>query len=90
VPGIDCSVCRIIKETGLKPVLFSIKVALRWLLQKDNVPSIVIGVNTLKQLTDNIGSLGWKLTHEEMEELDQVRAVQTLHNTDRERRGLPC
>jgi hypothetical protein len=25
-----------------------------------------------------------------MEELDQVRAVQTLHNTDRERRGLPC
>ena len=43
------------------------QVALRWLLQKDNVPSVVIGAKTIKQLEDNIGAAsGWKLTDDEV------------------------
>ncbi|XP_041347689.1 1-deoxyxylulose-5-phosphate synthase YajO-like [Gigantopelta aegis] len=49
------------------------QVALRWLLQKDVVSSVVIGARTLDQLDDNMGAAnGWKLTHEEMTQLDQA------------------
>ena len=49
------------------------KVAIRWLLQKENVPSIVLGVNKLAQLQDNLGSLGWAIDTEEMAKLDEVK-----------------
>ncbi|XP_025096594.1 uncharacterized protein LOC112565384 [Pomacea canaliculata] len=49
------------------------QVALRWLLQKDFVASVIIGVRTLQQLDDNMGAAnGWTLTPEEMAELDKV------------------
>ena len=49
--------------------------ALRWLLQKENVPSVVIGVKSMAQLTDNLGVNGWKLSGDEMKDLDQVSEV---------------
>ena len=49
------------------------QVALRWLLQKENVPSLVIGVKSLEQLDDNFGSLGWTLDKEDMDELNWVK-----------------
>ena len=36
---------------------------------------MVIGVKNLAQLEDNLGSLGWSLTSQEMERLDQVSAI---------------
>ncbi len=43
------------------------QVALRWLLQKPFVPSVVIGARTLEQLEDNMGAAtGWELTAEEV------------------------
>ncbi|PVD21577.1 hypothetical protein C0Q70_17375 [Pomacea canaliculata] len=49
------------------------KVAIRWLLQKDIVASVIIGARTLQQLDDNMGAAnGWTLTPEEMAELDKV------------------
>ena len=60
--------------------MFYFKVALRWLLQKENVPSLVIGVKSLEQLEDNFGSLGWSLTKEDMDELDLVKIyVKMIH-----------
>jgi aryl-alcohol dehydrogenase-like predicted oxidoreductase len=50
-------------------------VAIRWLLQKENVPSVVIGVKTLDQLTDNFGVNSWKLSDEDMKTLDEASAV---------------
>jgi aryl-alcohol dehydrogenase-like predicted oxidoreductase len=51
------------------------QVALRWLLQKDIVSSVIIGVKTLAQLDDNMGAAnGWSLTKEEMKQLDDVSA----------------
>lgn len=49
-------------------------VALRWLMQKDIVPSVIIGVKTLEQLDDNMQALGWELSQEHMNELDAVSA----------------
>ena len=39
------------------------------------MPSVVIGVKNLAQLEDNLGSLGWSLTNQEMERLDEVSAI---------------
>ncbi|BFZ18595.1 hypothetical protein BsWGS_21634 [Bradybaena similaris] len=51
------------------------QVALRWLLQRDVVPSVIIGAKTLAQLDDNmLAANGWSLTSEEMKRLDDVSA----------------
>ena len=43
------------------------QVSLRWLLQKKQVTSVVIGATKLSQLDDNIGaSTGWELSEEEV------------------------
>lgn len=49
------------------------QVAIRWLLQKVVVASVIIGATSVKQLEDNCGaSSGWKLTDEEMVQLDEA------------------
>ncbi|XP_059178411.1 1-deoxyxylulose-5-phosphate synthase YajO-like [Physella acuta] len=49
------------------------QVAIRWLLQKDVVSSVIIGARNLKQLDDNLGAgNGWSLTKEEMQQLDDL------------------
>jgi len=43
------------------------QVSLRWLLEKDFVPSVLVGSRTVAQLEDNIGAAsGWLLTAEEV------------------------
>lgn len=52
------------------------QVAIRWLLQKEAVCSVVIGVKTIEQLENNIGaSGGWELSPEQMTELNDASAV---------------
>jgi len=49
------------------------QVAVRWVLQKDVVSSVIIGAKTIQQLEDNMGAgSGWSLTEEEMKRLDEV------------------
>ncbi|XP_021360057.1 uncharacterized protein LOC110454714, partial [Mizuhopecten yessoensis] len=53
------------------------QVALRWLLQKNVVSSVIIGATSIKQLEDNMGAgTGWTLTTEEMDELDKTSSVE--------------
>ena len=47
------------------------QVAIRWLLQKDVVPSVIVGVTSSKQLKDNLGANGWALSK------DQVMRIYT-------------
>ncbi|KAI8489862.1 hypothetical protein Bbelb_324920 [Branchiostoma belcheri] len=64
---------RVSKEQG-KSVA---QVSLRWLLQKDVVSSVIIGVKTLQQLEDNMGAAaGWELTQQQMDDLDAASAVE--------------
>ncbi|KAH9502885.1 hypothetical protein Btru_074718 [Bulinus truncatus] len=49
------------------------QVAIRWLLQKDVVSSVIIGARNLTQLEDNLGAgNGWSLSKEEMQQLDDL------------------
>ncbi|XP_035829268.1 uncharacterized protein LOC106013725 [Aplysia californica] len=67
------------------------QVALRWLLQKDVVTSVIIGVRTLQQLDDNMGAAnGWALSQEEVSTLrfsSQVNGMQQLDDVSQ--RPLP-
>ncbi|XP_062584729.1 1-deoxyxylulose-5-phosphate synthase YajO-like [Saccostrea cucullata] len=53
------------------------QVAIRWLLQKDVVPSVIIGANSIEHLEDNVAAINWKLSKEEMEELDTLSKPET-------------
>ncbi|XP_056005152.1 1-deoxyxylulose-5-phosphate synthase YajO-like [Ostrea edulis] len=54
------------------------QVAIRWLLQKDVVASVIIGANSIEQLEDNIGSAtNWRLSKEQMDELDALSRPET-------------
>ncbi len=50
------------------------QVALNWLRAKPFVSSIIIGVRSLEQLKDNLGSISWELTTEDIEYLDEISA----------------
>ncbi|XP_066274331.1 1-deoxyxylulose-5-phosphate synthase YajO-like isoform X1 [Branchiostoma lanceolatum] len=73
------------------------QVAIRWLLQKDVVSSVIIGAKTVQQLEDNMGaSTGWEITEEQMAELDNVSQMDPIYpynmiarfNSDRVRKNL--
>eukprot|EP00058_Branchiostoma_floridae_P019751 XP_002605241.1 hypothetical protein BRAFLDRAFT_126594 [Branchiostoma floridae] len=56
------------------------QVAIRWLLQKDVVSSVIIGAKTLQQLEDNMGAAtGWEITEETMAELDTVSQMDAFY-----------
>jgi len=46
------------------------QVALNWLLQRPTVANIIVGARDEKQLTENIGAVGWSLTNEQVAKLD--------------------
>jgi len=48
--------------------------ALNWLKAKPNVCSIIIGARTIDQLEENLASINWEFTEEEISKLDEVSA----------------
>lgn len=43
------------------------QVAIRWLLQKEAVSSVIIGCKTIEQLEDNVAAgAGWQLSNEQV------------------------
>ncbi len=51
------------------------QVALRWLLDRPEVSSVIAGVRTMDQLEDNLGATGWTLSAEEKTRLNEVSAI---------------
>jgi len=51
------------------------QIALNWLLRKPTVSTIVIGARDEKQLKQNIGAEGWRLTPEQVAKLDAASAA---------------
>jgi len=47
-------------------------VALRWLLDREGVTSVIAGVTASEQLNSNFKALGWKLTEEDFRALDEI------------------
>lgn len=48
------------------------QVALNWLLQRPTITSLVIGARTEQHLAQNLAAVGWNLTQEQVERLDNV------------------
>ncbi|MFF9607008.1 aldo/keto reductase [Streptomyces sp. NPDC014684] len=46
------------------------QIAINWLLQRPTVSSVIIGARNEEQLRQNLGSVGWKLTPDQMRRLD--------------------
>ena len=55
------------------------QIALNWLLQRPTVSNIVIGARNEKQLCENLGAIGWKLTDEQVSRLDLVSAQKPMY-----------
>jgi aryl-alcohol dehydrogenase-like predicted oxidoreductase len=51
------------------------QIALNWLTQRPTVSSVIVGARDEKQLRDNLGSVGWNLTREQIAWLDAASAV---------------
>jgi aryl-alcohol dehydrogenase-like predicted oxidoreductase len=51
------------------------QVAINWLLQRPTVSSVILGARNEEQLRDNLGSVGWTLTQEQVAILDQASHV---------------
>lgn len=48
------------------------QISLNWLLQRPTVANIVIGARNEEQLKQNLGSVGWNLTEEQVARLDRA------------------
>ncbi len=51
------------------------QVALNWLLQQPGVTAPIMGARTLAQLEDNLGSVGWALSADELTRLDAASRI---------------
>ena len=63
------------KETG-KSIP---QIALNWLLQRPTVANVIIGARDEKQLRDNLGAAGWKLSTEQSAKLDAASDVTPVY-----------
>jgi aryl-alcohol dehydrogenase-like predicted oxidoreductase len=61
----------IAKETG-KSVS---QIALNWLLQRPTVDTIIFGARNEDQLKQNLGSIGWNLTLDQVQRLDKASEI---------------
>ncbi|MDT8861247.1 aldo/keto reductase [Alkalihalobacillus sp. MEB130] len=57
------------------------QVSLNWLLMKEGVTSPIFGARTLEQYEENIKAVGWRLSAEHFEELDDVSALPSEYPT---------
>ena len=46
------------------------QIALNWLLQRPTVANVIVGARDEKQLKENLGAIGWKLTDAQIAKLD--------------------
>lgn len=65
------SIKEIAAQIGKTPA----QVSLNWLLMKEGITSPIFGARTLEQYTENIGAIGWNLSKEHFDELEQISAL---------------
>jgi aryl-alcohol dehydrogenase-like predicted oxidoreductase len=55
------------------------QIALNWLLQRPTVSTLIIGARNEEQLRQNLGSIGWTLSPEQIRKLDAASAVTPIY-----------
>jgi aryl-alcohol dehydrogenase-like predicted oxidoreductase len=63
---------QIMKEIGMYYDKSSAQVALRWILDSPFITSVMVGSKNAKQVTENVGALGWHLAEEHWRLLDYL------------------
>jgi aryl-alcohol dehydrogenase-like predicted oxidoreductase len=58
------------------------QVALNWLLAQPQVTAPIVGARTSGQLADNLGAVGWTLSPEQLEQLDQASPAPSDYVTE--------
>ena len=48
------------------------QVALNWLLRRPTVSSVIVGARDARQLSENLGAVGWSLTDDQIARLDAI------------------
>lgn len=51
------------------------QIALNWLLQRPTVSTVIVGARNDEQLRENLGSIGWNLTPDQVARLDEASAT---------------
>lgn len=51
------------------------QIALNWILQRPSVSTVIIGARNEEQLRQNLGAVSWKLTEDQIAQLDAASAV---------------
>jgi aryl-alcohol dehydrogenase-like predicted oxidoreductase len=51
------------------------QIALNWLLRRPTISTVIIGARNKEQLQANLGSVGWKLTPDQIAKLDEASAA---------------
>ncbi len=64
------------------------QVAINWLLQRPTVSSIIIGARNEDQLKQNLASVGWNLTTEQVKKLDKASETPTIYPYWHQRQNL--
>ncbi len=62
------------------------QIAINWLTRQPTVSSVIIGVRTAGQLSENLGSVGWTMSQEHIEMLENVSRKNASYPTDLYRR----
>jgi aryl-alcohol dehydrogenase-like predicted oxidoreductase len=65
------------------------QVAINWLLRKPWVATVILGARTVEQLAENLGTLAWRLSVDEMARLDAVSAPRAGYPYWVQRLGAP-
>ncbi|MDQ6675417.1 MAG: aldo/keto reductase [Chloroflexota bacterium] len=73
------AVVDVLREIGADLGRSVSQIALNWLLQRPTVASLVIGARNAAQLRENLGSIEFKLTGEQVKRLDEVSASQPIY-----------
>jgi aryl-alcohol dehydrogenase-like predicted oxidoreductase len=55
------------------------QIALNWLVQKPTVANVIVGARNEEQLQQNLGSVGWNLTKEQVAKLDAASEVAPVY-----------
>lgn len=64
------------------------QVAINWLLQRPTVSSVIIGARNEEQLKQNLESVGWNLTVDQVKKLDAASEVPTIYPYWHQRQNL--
>lgn len=76
------AVIRVLREIAEGHGASPAQAALNWLRARPLVTSPILGARSLEQLEDNLGCVAWRLSAEEVGQLDQASAVEPFYPYD--------